>query len=322
MLHRGAGAQVEFAQAGFAGWQQLHRPVPARRARHQEIAFAVDRSETRLLDLEQGVGQFGHAARVAEVGLQHRQRLSPRLGGWLRGRLTVACCVARQALPEQRTHRRPGEKIRVHDLVRIAAQQELPGLPEAGQHQGELHVGQVLHFVHHDKVVLRLCQRSPFIGHQIQIELAALCQPKPVAGKNGVRSFARGTSQQRLARAQRQVIRQGQRSFHLGADDAAELFEQGMCVQSAERVANTLAMALEPGPKCRECDLAPGRHAQGLDELAVAQEAGLLCRVLITVGVVHGAGRLGQIGRLRDIEDTALGVAHLGQRDGRLAGAR
>ena len=224
-------------------------------------------------------------------------------------------------MPEQRAHRRPGEEIRVHDLVRIAAQQELPGLLQAGQNQRQLHIGQVLHFVDHHKVVQRLRQGAPFVSHQIQVELTALCEPTPVTREDGMRGLARRARQQRLPRAQRQVVGQRKRPMHMGADDAAKLFEQGVGIQCPECVAHTVAMALEPGPKRRKADFAPVRHAQRLDELPVTQEVGFLCCVLITMGIVHGARRLGQIGRLRHVEYPARGLAHPGQRDSRLAGA-
>ena len=83
-----------------------------RRAAHEEVALAVHRAETRLLDLEQPVRQRRDRPGVAEVGLQQLQWLALRR-------------LARQAAPEQALQRRPTEEVGVHDLVAVAAEDEL-----------------------------------------------------------------------------------------------------------------------------------------------------------------------------------------------------
>ena len=113
---------------------------------------------------------------------------------------------------------------------------------------------------------------------------------------------------------------QAQRSGGLGADDAAELFEQGMGIDVAQRPGG-VAMPIEPAAEGVETELAALRHLQRFQELAVAQEFGFLCRVVVAVGVVQGARRLRQVGRLGDIEHPAMGFTQLGQRDGCLARA-
>ena len=135
-----------------------------------------------------------------------------------------------------------------------------------------------------------------------------------------MRRFPRRWRQQALAGTECQVGVQAQRSGGLGTDDAAELFEQGMGIDVAERP-DGFAMPIEPAAKGVEAELAALRHLQRFEELAVAQEFGFLCRVVIAVGVVQGARRLRQVGRLGDIEHPAMGFAQLGQRDGRLARA-
>ena len=138
----------------------------------------------------------------------------------------------------------------MHDLVGVAAQQELAGRLQAGQHQGQLHGGEVLHLVDDDEVVGGLRQRPPLVGDQVQVEQAGLGQPLPVAAEQGMRRFARGRRQQALALAERQVVGQAQRPGGLRADDAAELLEQGMGIEVAERLGGG-AMAVEPAAERR-----------------------------------------------------------------------
>jgi hypothetical protein len=49
------------------------------------------------------------------------------------------------------------------------------------------------------------------------------------------------------------------------------------------------------------------------------QQLGLPCRVVVSMGVVQGARRRRQVGRLAEVEHPALGFTPLGQRNGRLA---
>ncbi len=85
-------------------WSRRHIARLAGGAAHQEVALAIDRTEARLLDLQQRVGQLRYRLGVAEVRLQHLQLLA------LRG-------LAGQALPEQGLDGRPGEEVGVDDLV-------------------------------------------------------------------------------------------------------------------------------------------------------------------------------------------------------------
>ncbi len=60
MLHRRPGVRIQFAQRGLARRQQPHLAFIRRGALNQEVALAIDRAESGLLDLQQAVGQRGH----------------------------------------------------------------------------------------------------------------------------------------------------------------------------------------------------------------------------------------------------------------------
>ena len=80
-------------------------------------------------------------------------------------------------------------------------------------------------------------------------------------------------------------------------------------------------MATEPVTECGERDFAPCRHAQRLDELAVAQEHRVLARILVTVGRVQRERVPREIGRQRHVQYRAVRLAQLGERHGGLARA-
>jgi hypothetical protein len=102
----------------------------------------------------------------------------------------------------------------VHDLVAVAAQQELLRGLERGEQRRQLHRGEVLHLVHdhdhdHDhEVVPGGGQRSPLVRHQVGIEQSGLYEPLAVALEEPVRGLARRRRQQALVRAQCQVVLQ------------------------------------------------------------------------------------------------------------------
>ena len=307
MLHRGAAGGIQRLQRRLLRRHQRDLAFVACGAGDEEVALAVHRAEARLLDLEQPIGQFGDAARIAIIGPQDLQRLP--LGH-------ITC----QALPKQALHRRPREEVGVHDLVRIAAQQELPGALEAGQHQRQLHWCEILHLVDDDEVIHRPGPGQPGVRDQVQVEQPRLRQPLPIAAEERVRRLARAHRQQGLARTQRQVVGQAQGTTRLRADDAAKLLEQGMGIEATQGPGRS-AVALEPGAEGGEAHFPPRRHLQRLEKLAVAEKVDLLRRILITVGVVQSARGLRQVGRQRDVEHPAFGFTQLGQRDGCLSGA-
>ena len=121
---------------------------------HQEVAFAVDRAETALFDLEQLVGDARGLQPVAEVGGEHAQFLP--LG-------------QRRVFPEELFDLRPGEEVGMDDLVGVAAEQEVAGLFQRAQHERELHRRDVLDFVDEHEVVARLGARQPVLGDQIEV---------------------------------------------------------------------------------------------------------------------------------------------------------
>ena len=90
-----------------------------------------------------------------------------------------------------------------------------------------------------------------------------------------------------------------------------------MRVDALER----LLLAGKPVGEIAPPRLAPGRHAQALNELPVGEEIRFLPAVLEAVAVVQVAGTLGQIGRMGDVEHLALGVLELLQCQRRLATA-
>jgi hypothetical protein len=184
----------------------------------------------------------------------------------------------------------------VHDLVGIATQHELPRLLQAGQRLGKLHVGKVLHLVDDDEVVLRLRQGPPLMRDEVQVEQTRLGQPLPVALEQRMGRLASRAGQQGLTWPQGQVGGQVQRAGRAGTEHTAEFLEQRVGVQLTERAAKRLAMPLEPAAEGRKCHLAADWDVQRLDELAVAQEFGLLRRVLVAVGAVLRARRLREIG--------------------------
>jgi hypothetical protein len=156
--------------------------------------------------------------------------------------------------------------------------------------------------------------------HEVAVVQAGLGQPGAVALKQAVGQLALRGIQQALPRAQRQVVGQRQRARRLRADDAAEFLEQRLRVQVAQQP-KRLAMPLAPRSEHRQRHLAAGRHAQRLQQLAVAEEVDLLLRVLEAQRRMQSAGALRQVGRQRDVQHPALGLAQPRQRDGGLARA-
>ena len=169
VAHGGARGRVERSQSLVVGLQQLHRARRVGGASDEEIAFAIDRAETRLFDLYETVGEVGYSFRVAEVGLQHGD-FARR--GHVVGRLGRP--------PEQRANRSPGKEVRMHDLMRIAAQQEMILGFQRIEDQRELGVGEILHFVDDDEIVAGLGFRAPGVRDEVEIEELRLFQPRPI----------------------------------------------------------------------------------------------------------------------------------------------
>ena len=55
------------------------------------------------------------------------------------------------------------------DLVRVAAQDEAPGIPEGTKDEFQLHVGEVLRLVDDDEVPRRLDEAKVFMAEEVDI---------------------------------------------------------------------------------------------------------------------------------------------------------
>lgn len=80
-------------------------------------------------------------------------------------------------------------------------------------------------------------------------------------------------------------------------------------------------MASQPGAEVVETELPSRGHAQGLQELAVAQEAGLLRRIVVAVRAMQRLRRSSQVRGQRDIQDAPRHFPQPRQGDRRLARA-
>ena len=67
-------------------------------------------------------------------------------------------------------------------------------------------------------------------------------------------------------------------------------------------------VAREEGGEGPECDRLAWRHPDGLDELAVAEEIGLLVLARPAVGEVDRSRALGEEGGLREVGDPTVGL--------------
>ena len=211
----------------------------------------------------------------------------------------------------------------MHDLVRIAAQQEMmPGLQRI-EDQRELGVGEILHLVDDDEIVARLGPGAPCVRDEVQVEELLLFQPGPVFLEEVVRRRALVSRRvERLPHAERLILAFRQRTVRGRAEHAAKFLEQRVRVGLPQIALEAAPPALEPRAKGREANLLALRDGDRVDEFAKAHEFGVLVRILVAVRAIEPARRLGQIGGERHIEDISRRLAHLGERHRRLAGAR
>jgi hypothetical protein len=252
-----ANLLVEFALGGvLVGHQRDLSGVAADRL-HEEVALAVDRTEAPVLDLQQLVGDARGFQPVAEIGGEHAQLLPL-------GELRV--------FPEQALDLAPGEEVGMHDLVRIAAEQEVAWLLQGPEDQRQLHGGDVLDFVDDHEVVARRRQRLPVLGDEIEIVEPGFGEPAAILLEQIVELVAQIDRKDRLAHAERQIVGARHDAAGAGREHAADLLEGLMAVELPER----LPHAREPAG-----EVAPGRlptrwHADRFDELAVGEENRLL----------------------------------------------
>jgi len=183
------------------------------------------------------------------------------------------------------------------DLVRVTAEHELAGAPHALQDQGELDIRQVLHLVHHDKVIARLTEGEQGVGDQVEIVHAGVVEERQVLAEELVHPGALCRSKNGAADAEPQVVRLGEiRLVEGGAGQhAAELLEQLVRVRHA--------VARDPPLELAKVEGAPPGHPDALEILLEGQELDGLLRVLIPERVVESARVLHQEGGAGDIQD-------------------
>ena len=303
---------VERLQDLVLALEQLRRAGNARGAPDEETALAVDRAETRLLYPQETSGETGDGLRVAEVGLQD--------GDFTRGG-SVLCRLRRS--PEQRANRSPGKEVRMHDLVRIAAKQEMILGFERIEDQRELGVGEILHFVDDDEIVARLGLRAPGVRDEVEIDEPFLFQPGPVFYEQFVHGRACLSHRvEGLSHPERLVFGLGQRPAGGRPEHAAEFLQQRMRVGLPQVAFQAAPPTLEPGAKGGEADLLALGDGDRIHELAKAHEFGVLTRIFVAVCAVEPARCLRQIGRERHIKNASSRLTHLGECYGRLARAR
>ena len=118
-----------------------------------------------MLDFEQRIGDPRRFSAVTKVGAQDFQFLLMR---------------QRLVTPEQAFDLAPGEEVGMDDLIGIATQQEMVGLFQGREDQGELYVGKVLYFVNDYKIVEWHGQIAPLAGDEVNIEEIGFSEPSPV----------------------------------------------------------------------------------------------------------------------------------------------
>ncbi len=205
----------------------------------------------------------------------------------------------------------------MHDLVGIAAQQEVAGLLQRLEYQRQLDTRDVLHFVDDHEVVAWRGQRLPFVRDQVEVEQFGFGEPGAVFFKQIVEQLALIAVKDRLPHAERAIGVARQHAAGIGGDDAADFLERLVCVDALE----CLLHACEPAGKVAPQRLPSRRHADRLDEFSVGQEYGFLSRVFETIRIVEVARILRQVGGMGDVQHLAFGMLHFFQRQRGLAAA-
>ena len=108
-------------------------------AADQVVALFVDGTKAGMFQFQNPVGHMGNDRGITVVGVQDADNFA----------------IAGQVLlfKKQRLDLGPGEKVRVDDLVRVAAENKVTRLAQGFQDQIELDIGDVLNLIHHNKVV-------------------------------------------------------------------------------------------------------------------------------------------------------------------------
>lgn len=78
----------------------------------------------------------------------------------------------------------------MYNLIGIAAQHKLTGYAQRAQNEVELHIGEILHLVHDDKIVFRFAQGLPLKSDHIEVVMVGFLQELPIFFKKCVHLFA------------------------------------------------------------------------------------------------------------------------------------
>jgi len=194
---------------------------------------------------------------------------------------------------EQRLHARPGEEVRMDDLVRVAREQEGAGCSQHLQEQIELHRRDVLNLVDHDEVIARRDSRQMIMGDEIGVEQAFAVEVRQVLLEQIVDPRALVGEKDRLLDAQLQVLLAGPEAplRQRPGDHPAEFLEELVRIFQAAAA----AVALEEALEVLERDLAPGRYVDAFEHLVERQKIHLLQVIVVAVSEVEIARVLNQV---------------------------
>ena len=285
-LRRLACLLVQILHRRARGGESGHRTFHAGERPHQEIGLAVDGAEFRMLEPQHPVGRLRDRVAVAIADVEQ---------------VHVGLARLAQPAPEEALHLGPGEEVRVDDLVGVARDDELPRRLERPEHERKLDVGEVLHFVDRDEVVDRLHVRQRGMGDEVRLVQVFRCEPGAVAFEQLEEDGALLRIEHRLTHAEAEIRITGERPLRLGGEHAAQLLEGLVGVGEPD----LLPVALEEGDKVTERHWPALGHSDGLEQLAVAEEVGLLILWRPVEGDVKRARGLGKPLRFGDVGDAA-----------------
>ena len=160
---------VERLQRLVLGLQQLNLARRVGGGLDEEIALPVDRTETRLFDLQQAVGNAGDGLGVTEIGLQHRD---------LAGRSPLG----RLPRARQNSARTDAQEKKFGCTIWCASPQSRNWSFAFNESRisASCAIGEVLHLVDQDEVIARLALLTPGVGDEIDVEQPRLFQPGDV----------------------------------------------------------------------------------------------------------------------------------------------
>ncbi|OGA79857.1 MAG: hypothetical protein A3G81_05120 [Betaproteobacteria bacterium RIFCSPLOWO2_12_FULL_65_14] len=204
----------------------------------------------------------------------------------------------------------------MHDLVGVAAQQELAGVAKQPQDQGQLRVGKVLHFVHHREVVARFRVGEVLLRDDIRVVAPGLPQPGKIALEQVVHPVALVLEENRAFHAERGVFlacEPGPVDRKAG-QHALEFLEQLVRKRRAHP-----RLARQPVAERAKFQFPARRHPDRLDQFPEREKLDVLLLAIPAVREIKIARVPGQEGRPGDVEHVARDVLHLLQRERGLA---